>query len=136
MIKINNGFVTNSSSTSYIISSKTKKMFTKNEFIKLMGVKEESILFETFEKLFYIIKQDAKPIENYLEDDIKIEDFLARCSFSEKEIQEISNRYKNGESVYYGKLNDSGSPEEIYFCYQSFILVNDDFYFNAEVDAY
>ena len=39
MIKINNGFVTNSSSTSYIISSKTKKMFTKNEFIKLMGVK-------------------------------------------------------------------------------------------------
>lgn len=136
MIKINNGFVTNSSSTSYIISSKNKKMFTKNDFLKLMGVKDESILFETFEKLFYIIKQDAKPIENYLSDGTKIEDFLSRCSFSDKEIQEICKRYKNGESVFYGRLEDAGSPEEIYFCYQSFILVNDDFYFNAEVDAY
>ena len=52
MIKINNGFVTNSSSTSYIISSKSNKIFSKDEFLKLIGIDDCSLLKETFANVF------------------------------------------------------------------------------------
>lgn len=136
MIKINNGFVTNSSSTSFIISSKNKKLFTKKQFFNLIGIKDESMLNEVFENLYNVIISDAQPIENIISSSESLEDFLKNKGFSIIEIQEICKRYKSGESVFFGRLNDSGRSEEVYFCYQSFIVIDDDFYFNAEVDAY
>lgn len=135
MIKINNGFVTNSSSTSYIISSKSNKIFSKDEFLKLIGINDGSLLKETFANLYNVILEDVRPVEMCLNGNT-LQDFLKHKGFSDKEIDEILKRHSQGEYVFYGKLSDSGIPEETYFSMQSFIVINDDFYFNAEVDAY
>ena len=47
-MKISNGFVTNSSSTSYVLSCKNG--LTKDSFMATFGVCEESLLYDIYEK--------------------------------------------------------------------------------------
>ena len=102
-MKISNGFVTNSSSTSYVLSCKNG--LTKDSFMAAFGVCEESLLYDIYEKLYYTLQQTLKPIPKNEDIDSFLESIQIKDA-SDKE--EIKKRYLYGENVFYGELSDSG----------------------------
>jgi len=134
-MKISNGFVTNSSSTSFVISSKNK--VTKKTFIKAMGVEKQSLVFDMFEELFNKVENvkeeiplGVKNLEKFFDENgIRIHD--------SGDVDEIRKRYNAGEKVYYGRLSDGGDGDCVaFFSHESFVIIEDDFYFNARNSAY
>ena len=130
-MKIGNGFVTNSSSTSFVILSKDG--LSKEKFLKAFGVSEESLLVDMYNNLYKAVNNNITEvpsglnIRDYLkEEDVKIND--------PEDIDEIERRYLQGEKVFVGKLNDSGidgGMAEAFFAHESFVVIGDDFYINA-----
>ncbi len=130
-MKIGNGFVTNSSSTSFVITSKNG--LTKDKFLKLFGVEEESLLVDFYNNLYRAIHRNKHlipkgiNIRNYfVENKIRIE--------NEEDIKEIERRYLNGDEVFWGSLSDSGvdgGMAEAFISQESFVIIGDDIYFNS-----
>lgn len=135
-MKIRNGFVTNSSSTSFIISMKDE--MTKTNFMSAIGAGGSSPLNKVFEDLFKAIKDDAEDIINAMTKagDSSVATFL-NGEFSQETITVVENYLKEGRKVYFGKLHsDSEYAAEQYFCCESFILVEDDIYFNGSIGGW
>ena len=61
-MKIRYDFVTNSSSTSYVVISENGA-FDKETFMKTMGVSEESPLYAFYEQIFLAISEEADGFE-------------------------------------------------------------------------
>lgn len=59
-MKINNGYVTNSSSTSFVVC--TKNGVSREKFLGAFGVNEDSLLRSFYEKLYYAIQKEKKEI--------------------------------------------------------------------------
>lgn len=135
-MKINNGFVTNSSSTSFIVC--TKKGLTKEKFLTALGVSKESLLINFYEKLYYAINQDKELIPS----NINLEEFFEehRIGINDpNDYSEIKKRYNSGEKVYYGQLSDSGDYGgmiEAFYSHESVIVIGEDIYFNAKESTY
>ncbi len=133
-MKISNGFVTNSSSTSYVLSCKNG--LTKDAFMDAFGVHKESLLYDLFEKLYYTLEQTLEPIPSS-ED---IDSFLDRIRIeSSADKEEIKKRFLEGETVFYGKLSDSGDYGgmiEAFYSHESVVVVGEDIYINLRHSTY
>jgi len=134
-MKISNGYVTNSSSTSFVITSKSG--LTREEFLNLVVVSDESLLVDMYANLYKAISSNIKKIP----DEISIRRFLEtnRIKLDESDITEIEYRYGRGDNVYWGELSDSGDDggvAEAFFCHECFIVIGDDIYFNARNSIY
>ncbi len=134
-MKISNGYVTNSSSTSFVITSKNG--LTREAFLNIVGVSEESLLIDMYKNLYRAIRANIKKIP----DNISIRQFLKINSIKldDSDIVEIEHRYNRGDDVYWGELSDSGDDgglAEAFFSHESFVVVGDDIYFNARDSMY
>lgn len=134
-MRISNGYVTNSSSTSFVITSKSG--LTREAFLKLVGVSEESLLVDMYADLYKAIRSNINKIPG----GISIRLFLKinRIELDESDITEIERRYSCGDDVYWGKLSDSGDDgglAEVFFSHESFVVIGDDIYFNARNSTY
>lgn len=135
-MKIGNGFVTNSSSTSFVITAKNG--LTREKVFDLFGVSNESLLVDIYKNLYKAIQENIKPIpqgENirdfFKEKRIRIND--------DEDIEEIERRYHEGDIVYWGELSDSGDDgglAEAFFSHESFVVIGDEIYFNARNSVY
>lgn len=135
-MKINNGYVTNSSSTSFVVC--TKNGISKEKFLSAFGIHEDSLLKSFYEKLYYVIQKEKTEIPTgvnlkkyFQQHRIDIEDTA--------DLSEIEKRYNSGEKVYYGKLEDCGAYGgmiEAFYALESVIVIGDDLYFNAKDCAY
>lgn len=135
-MKIRNGFVTNSSSTSFIISMKNE--MTKPNFMSAIGASGNSPLNKIFEDLFNTIKDGAEDIESSMKKagSQSIAEFLDG-EFSQETITRVENYLKEGRTVYFGRLrSDSEFSTEQYFCCESFILIEDEIYFNGSIGGW
>lgn len=135
-VKICNGFITNSSSTSFVISSNGG--LTEEKFLKAFGVSEESLLIDMYTNLYIAIRKNITRIPS----GISIRNFLDENGVEikdEEDVDEIERRYNKGEIVYWGKLNNSGNDggmAEAFFTHESFVVVGEDIYFNARNSVY
>ena len=135
-MKIRKGFVTNSSSTSFIISLKEK--YSKENFMSAIGAEGDSPMNKIFEDLFYAIEDDKKNIMDVIEHyNEEVDEFLSKQGFSKDTIDEVRKLLAEGREVYFGELSSDGdTASEVFFCCESFILCDDNIYFNGNIGGW
>lgn len=137
-MKVRNGFVTNSSSTSFIIS--TKNNLNRDSFLETIGVQNECIVNKIFEDLFYSIEENKRNITDIIRDDPNcndVESFLKQEGFNDETVRKVVELINIGQDVYFGTFrSDAETVTEVYFCCESFIVCEDDIYFNGNISGW
>ncbi|MDR1049996.1 MAG: hypothetical protein LBP95_02745 [Deltaproteobacteria bacterium] len=140
-MKIRLDFVTNSSSTSYLISLKGE--FTLENFTKAAGVDKTPWLGRMFSQLFKIISghnteiSDAVKRERKWYEDETVDSYLERAWRDREET--VKALLAAGRKVYVGTFEDEGMGAgvlECLFCAESFFLENDEIFFDASETRY
>ena len=134
-MKFRQDFITNSSSTSFIISLKDE--WNENNFYKSIGLLDDSALRSIFIELYRAIENNKKEITAYISEyypeDKTVEKFLSNQKYSNDVIEKVSQLLKDGRTIYYGELStENGDTVEAFFSTESFLVCEDDIYLNGQ----
>lgn len=132
-MKIRAGFVSNSSSTSFLILAADD--LTRENFFQLMGVSPKSPLAGIFRELHEALIDGAEsPVDlRDIDESIPVTQWLDgfRGDISPRMVEKLKDAKKRGLRVYYGQLDSESTQTETFFCCDSFEAENEKFYLNA-----
>jgi hypothetical protein len=137
-MKIRAGFVSNSSSTSFLIIS--KKDLNKADFFELMGIDLDSPIADLFSGFYEAVVQSVRVEADFKtgDKDLSPESLfhVASGRLSEHMLAKVADAKKRGLKAFYGSLDSETSPIETFFCTDSFEVENDKIYFNGLENAW
>lgn len=132
-MKIRAGFVSNSSSTSFLILAADD--LTEENFFQLMGVSPKSPLADIFRELHEALLDGAKaPVDlRDIDESIPVTQWLDgfRGEISPQLAEKLQEARKRGLRLYQGHLDSESSQTQTFFCCDSFEAENEKFYINA-----
>jgi hypothetical protein len=132
-MKIRAGFVSNSSSTSFLIIAKSD--LNRADFFELMGISLDSPIADVFSEFFESVVNNAVSQVDFkkVQSDQPLESLFdsERTRLSARMLQKLKEAQKRGLKAYYGWLDSETSPIQTFFCTDSFEVENEKIYFNG-----
>jgi hypothetical protein len=128
-MRIRSGFVSNSSSTSFLIISQGD--LDENAFLELMGVKPDSPIASLFLELFTDVIESSEEVDlAEVEPASSPETWFDSDRLSPVMIDRLKEARETGLKAYFGSLSSDYTMVQSFFCTDAFEVENEKIYFN------
>ncbi len=131
-MKLRTDFVTNSSSTSFVLVCKSELSFPA--VCRLLGAPQEGPLSKVAMALYESLRDNAWTKERFAEwyyDAAETTEGWIAEVFDDKIAQKVSEAERAGQSVYMGRLSTDQTMIESFFCLDSMECESQDLYFSS-----
>lgn len=128
-MRIRAGFVSNSSSTSFLIISRDE--LKEGAFLDLMGVAPDSPIAVLFRELFTDVVSSSRYVDlARIDRQASPADWFNEDRLSSTMVARLEQAADQGLKAYFGYLSSDNNPVQTFFCTDAFEVENEQIYFN------